>query len=116
MRSQSFYLSILSTFVLAITFFGNLAPSEAKKPTSTTNKYPQNVIAGYMENCLSQAMLQDLPEADARKLCNCTIQKFQAKYTLEQFTQLAKTFKTNQNSANKLTEVGAACLDQILYE
>jgi hypothetical protein len=117
MKSQSLVLSVLTTGMLFVSFLANMQPSEAKKPpnSSPKNKYPQEVVGNFLKGCVSQAVSGGtLSEADAQKFCNCSIQKFQAKYTLEQFMTLANTLTTDSNSMNKFNEVVNSCAQEVV--
>lgn len=79
-------------------------------------KYPQPVIAEYLKTCEERSLTEGLAQEDAKKLCTCTMNKFQNLYPVEEFNKLREEAKTNKETAEELSEVGYTCLDQILYE
>lgn len=80
------------------------------------NQYPQQQVRNYMKNCTQQAVAQKMSPQTAQTLCTCTLNKFQAQYTSQQLEKLMQEAPKNEEAADKLTEVGYVCLDEILYE
>jgi uncharacterized membrane protein len=103
MKKQLDKFSWLATGLLGgitISFNYNLA-------AQAQNKYPQSFVNEYMATCLQKAAQEGLEEEDRRLLCNCTLSKFQAKYTVDQLERLSQNVKE---------DIGYQCLDEILYE
>lgn len=115
MNKKPQQLSALATLALGISFLASsgLEAVAQKVPTSQfaakSNKYPQDAVAKYMANCTAVASKQLPKEAKnlAKDLCVCTIDRFQAKYTYQQYTKLTQEAKE---------EVGYACFEKYLYE
>lgn len=84
--------------------------------SGTTYQYPQDYTQNYLQDCIQTSMLEGLGEEDAKTLCNCTLNKFQQKYSLAEFKQLAATSQTDDNAAIPLIEVGELCLETILFQ
>ena len=70
----------------------------------------------YQKDCIQRARQQGLTQDVAVDVCNCTIKKFRSLYSLPQFQAIVKKSKTDKVTARKLSEVGEACFDAILYE
>jgi hypothetical protein len=87
----------------------NLAQISQNPPTQTT-------FASYHQECLQRSRREGLANDIANDLCNCTIKKFQARYTLPQFRSLVQKSKTDKTAARTLTGIGEACFDEVLYE
>jgi uncharacterized membrane protein len=107
MKQQLQRYSWLTVGLLALITIGYNGNLSAWAQTNTQNKYPQSFVDEYMATCLQRATEEGLEEQDRSQLCNCTLSKFQAKYTLEQFKQLSQSVRE---------DIGYQCLDEILYE
>lgn len=84
---------------------------------NTKAAYPKSFVEEYLKRCIRRSMAEGLPEEEAGKVCSCTINRFQARYSLTEFKTLTQA-ADNQNGAavQALREVGYACFDDILYE
>ena len=102
------------TFLLLALFFPTILvplPSSAEN-----NQYPQEYVADYMNSCAENAIARGLPPEMAPELCSCTINKFQSKYTLDQFTQLRQQADANEPAVvESFLEVGFQCVENMLY-
>lgn len=85
------------------------------------NQYPQELIDGYMNGCVQGASQKNeqgegLSEEVANSLCTCTINKFQAKYSTEEFLQMVQDAQVNGNTqaADRLNETAFSCATEIL--
>lgn len=85
-------------------------------PSETTHQYPQDYVRNYLQDCIQTSMGEGLAEAEAKTLCDCTLNKFQQKYSLQEFKQLTATSETDDTAANALIEVGELCFETILFE
>ena len=83
---------------------------------SANNQYPKKFVDQYMKRCIKRATSEGLPAAESQEMCACTVTKFEGEYTLGEFKKLTRDSLINQAAADKLTEVGYACLDELLYE
>jgi len=110
---QYFYSSLLTLFVL-IAAKGVSAQSTFKSPDS--NQYPDEFVRGYAQECMQTSMGEGLVEAEAKQLCNCTIDKFQSKYSLGEFKQLTAASVSDKKAEATLVEVGQICFEEILYD
>ena len=107
------YQKLLFACTLLLAFgaisYGNplLAQSESSgdRAESALNKYPQNFIANYNNQCMELAS-GDLPKGDAQTLCKCTLREFKSRYTYEQYQELAQEEKE---------DIGLFCLEKLLY-
>ncbi len=70
----------------------------------------------YRQECVQRATGQRLPQDVVQDLCSCTIKKFQSQYTFAEFRSLVQQSQKDRAAAQKLTAVGEACLDEVLYE
>lgn len=109
---QHFY-----SFLLALSLFatGRIAVAESSVD-SESNQYPEEFIQKYSAECMQTSIGEGLSEAEAATLCDCTINKFQSQYKLEEFKQLTADSLNDQNAQATLVEVGQVCFEQILYE
>ena len=108
-----FYFSLLSLFLLIT---NGAAVAQASSESQNSNRYPQEFIEKYNTECMQTSMQEGLAEAEAKALCDCTINKFQNKYKLEEFKQLTINSANNDEAKATLIEVGQVCFEQILYE
>ncbi len=106
------YKKLFFTCTLLLAFgvisYGNSLAVEQESSDSQksgSNKYPQNFIANYTNECMELAG-EDLAQEDAQILCQCTLTEFQTRYTHEQYEQLPQETKE---------DVGLFCLEKLLY-
>jgi hypothetical protein len=91
--------------VISINTTSSQAENLIAQPVS--HQYPKTFVDGFMNRCLQIASRRRLPADLANRVCNCTLTKVQAKYTVEQFKQLSQT----------TTEaIGFSCAKDILFE
>ncbi len=110
---QYFYSSLLTLFVL-IASEGVSAQSTVR--SSDSDRYPDEFVRGYGQECMQTSMGEGLAEAEAKQLCSCTIDKFQSKYSLDEFKQLTAASVSDKKAEATLVEVGQVCFEEILYE
>jgi hypothetical protein len=109
MKNQLDKFSWLATGLLtltAISYNSNLAVL-AQTNSNNQNKYPQSFVSEYMATCLQRATQEGLEESDRLQLCNCTLSRFQARYSMEQLKKLSQSTRE---------DIGYQCLNEILYE
>jgi hypothetical protein len=70
----------------------------------------------YKATCIQRARQEGLTQDVALDVCNCTIQKFKSLYSLPQFQNIVKKSKTDKAAARRLSDVGEACFESVLYE
>lgn len=116
-------IKILSIFTASISslLLINIGNAKADLPNKlpqqlAKNQYPQQQVSNYMKTCTEQAVSQKMSQQTAQTLCTCTINKFKTQYTSQELQQLIQEAPKNEEAADKLTEVGYVCLDEILYE
>lgn len=113
-RQQSLITAFLLTF--SIVAYCGLFVSEANSQTPkllSQKEYPQDFADAYQASCKINAVTEGLSTEQAEKLCNCTLSKFQSKYTLEKFQELlAKAAK--EKPPEELTEVGELCAEELI--
>lgn len=115
MKLKSLMLSIVCS-IAAINSNNLFALAQDKQTQTKANIYPPEYIKEYLQNCVKTSMQEGLLEPEAKTLCDCTLNKFQQKYTLEKFKQLTAASKTDRSAADALVEVGQVCFETILYE
>lgn len=110
---QYFYSAFLA---LSLIITGNIASAENLIKSSDANQYPEEFVQEYATECIQTSMGEGLAATEAEQLCDCTINKFQSQYELEEFKQLTVDSLNDQNAEATLVEVGQVCFEQILYE
>lgn len=80
------------------------------------NTSPQYSFEDYKKECLQRSATEGLPPQDAQKLCNCTINRFRDRYSIQEFRALIQKSKNNKTAAETLSQVGESCFEEILYE
>jgi hypothetical protein len=96
--------------IIFIGIFELSIPAHAAPPPSATT------FESYRQECLQRTQREGLANDVANDLCNCTMKKFQARYTLTQFRALVQKSKTDRTAARTLSALGEACFDEVLYE
>jgi uncharacterized membrane protein len=115
MRLNKYLLLTLLPAIFPLTAYGVRAESLIAQQIPKY-QYPQDFVADYLKTCNQRAMSQGLAKEDANTMCNCTLNKFQSQYSVEQFKKLRQDSINNQQATHTLNEVGYSCLDQILYQ
>ena len=110
---QHFYSSLFALFLFTT---GGIAVAENSVELSDSNQYPEEFVQQYSTECMQTSIQEGLEETEAARLCECTINKFQSQYKLEEFKQLTIDSLNNEDAEATLVEVGQVCFEQILYE
>lgn len=110
---QYFYSFCL---VLPFLITANLVKAQSPESTEQISEYDQEFVQDYNQECIQTSMVEGLDTIAAKKLCDCTINKFQQKYTQVEFVQLTTASATEKQAENALIEVGQVCFEQTLYE
>ena len=108
-----FYFFLLT---LSLLITNTTVVARASAESKNSNRYPPEFIEEYTTECMQTSIGEGLAEAEAETLCDCTIDKFQNKYKLEEFKQLTIDSANNDQAKATLVEVGQICFEQILYE
>ncbi|MGF1488203.1 MAG: hypothetical protein ACFBSE_14045 [Prochloraceae cyanobacterium] len=66
-------------------------------------EYPKNFVETYTRDCIEQAT-DHLEIEDARKICKCTLDKFQDNYTYDRYKEL---------SAESKQDIGLTCFEEM---
>ncbi|MEL6496760.1 MAG: hypothetical protein AAFQ41_16820 [Cyanobacteria bacterium J06623_7] len=109
-----FYFSSLLAGLLFIAPTSLLANEEAIE-SAQNHQYPAEFVQDFEGECVETSLAEGLDEADAQKLCKCTISEFENQYSLAEFEQLTAVATTDPTSEAALIEVGQFCFEQILY-
>ncbi|MDY6781695.1 MAG: hypothetical protein SW833_03930 [Cyanobacteriota bacterium] len=87
---------------------GNLSPQLLAQ-----NQYPQNLREDYLRSCKRRAQSEGLNQAQAQRLCQCTLSRFQARFTSAQFVALNRRASQTGQAPQVFTDIGMACYRQI---
>jgi len=110
---QHFSSSLLA---LSLLTFGSAAIAQSSTESNNSTQYPEEFRQEYATECLQTSMGEGLGEEEAKSLCDCTLNKFQSQYQLEEFKQLTINSRDNKKAEAVLVEVGQVCFEEILYE
>ncbi len=80
------------------------------------NQYPAADKEEYLIACQASSQQQGLDQQQAKTLCQCTLEQFQAKYTIDQFKQLYTQAQQNSEPPDELVQVGLFCASQLSQE
>jgi len=75
-----------------------------------------NFWCNQQKDCLKASQNEGIPADAAETMCQCVINEFKQSYSIQQFENLNRRAKTDKSAAQKLTEVGEACFEDILFE
>ena len=106
-------------FCSSLLFFSLIAmggTAVAQSGEANNSEYPEEFVRQYATECIQTSMGEGLSEAEAQKLCSCTIEKFQNQYELEEFKQLTVDSLQDEKAQGLLVQVGQVCFEEILYE
>lgn len=101
---------------LAAIAASNLLATFAVANSSSSAKYPPEFVREYTQECVQTSIAEGLEEVEAKKLCSCTLDKFQQQYTLQEFKQLTIASNTDPASQDALVQTGQVCFEELLYE
>jgi hypothetical protein len=107
-----FFYPLFGCFLFTI----SVAVAGGSANAQKAHQYPADFLQGYNQECMRTSMGEGLEEAEAKRLCNCTIKEFQRQYSLTEFQRLTAASATDKTSEATLIEVGQSCFEQILYE
>ena len=110
---QHFYSSLIS---LSLFFTGGMAVTAETVTAQEANQYPAEFVRDYNQECIQTSLSEGLEEAEAKRLCDCTINEFEQQYNFQEFQQLTAASATDKQAETALVEVGQFCFEQILYE
>lgn len=110
---QYFYLSLLGLSLLSL---NGAAVAQENPQEQAANQYPAEFVRNYNQECIQTSIEEGLAEAEAKQLCDCTLQEFEQQYNLEEFQELTAASTTDQEAETALIDVGQFCFEQILYE
>lgn len=105
-----FWVTTLLTLLSPLSYSPLLA-LEVKQATKIPSSFED-----YRKECLQRVRNQGISQDVALDICNCTLKKFQSQYTFPQFRALVEKSKSDRAAAQRLSAVGEACFDQVLYE
>ena len=120
--TNSFPISVLSILALVLYPVTDSSIITVKAEPLSGSSVAQNTsrqyssFADYKRDCIEDYRLEGLYPEDIERLCNCAINTFKARFTLEQFKKLTQAANTDAEAENTLIEVGETCFEQILYE
>ncbi|NJL88980.1 MAG: hypothetical protein HC916_03615 [Coleofasciculaceae cyanobacterium SM2_1_6] len=109
-------VSLLPTTSLAAS---PLAPAVPTAPTNNSavylaqNAYPPELVAIYMDSCVSSASGNDIPSELVQRYCQCSIDTIQSTYTLEQFLAIVQGAAPGQ-LPSELESIAEVCVSNIL--
>lgn len=110
---QHFYSSLLALSFLTT---GTMAVAQNTIKSNNSHQYPKEFVQEYAAECIQTSMGEGLEAEEAKKLCDCTLNKFQSQYKLEEFKRLTANSLQDQEAEAVLVEVGQVCFEEILYE
>ncbi|NET45815.1 hypothetical protein [Okeania sp. SIO2B3] len=110
--------SLITVFLLTLVSIAycSLLVSEAKSQTPkllSQNEYPQDFTEAYQASCKINAVTKGLSTEQAETLCDCTLNQFQSKYTLEKFRKLMNK-AAKEETPEELIEVGEFCAEELI--
>ncbi|NES78318.1 MULTISPECIES: hypothetical protein [unclassified Okeania] len=109
---------LVTVFLLTLVSIAycSLLVSEAKSQTPkllSQNEYPQDFTEVYQASCKINAVTKGLSTEQAETLCDCTLNQFQSKYTLEKFQKLMNK-AAKEETPEELIEVGEICAEELI--
>ena len=109
---MKYFTHLLLSFSLIAT--GGIAVAQSED--TNNSEYPEEFVTQYATECIQTSMTEGLSEAEAQKLCGCTIEKFQSQYGLEEFKDLRVDSLEDEQAQALLVEVGQLCFEEILTQ
>ncbi|MGV0025279.1 hypothetical protein [Phormidesmis priestleyi] len=109
-RLHSFFA--LSTCLLTVTFTVYPKQANAKETAKTTpvNPYPGEVVQIFVDSCVSGG--QGIDPAVMKKICSCSIEGIQNRYTLSEFIKISDELSANKPMRSEMTQIVQSCAEQ----
>ncbi len=82
-------------------------------PPKPKYQYPQEIIETYITLCTQQSVDQGLTPQQSKTLCNCTLNQFQARYSLDEFIRIYAQVNQNQETPEEWIDIGLACAEEL---
>ncbi len=76
------------------------------------NSYPEELVQIYMDSCVNSAVNGGVPREIATNYCRCSINRIQARYTLDQFLAIVQS-RTGNQLPPQLEEIATLCVQQV---
>ena len=110
--------SLITVFLLTLVsiVYCSFLVSEAKSQTPkliSQNEYPQDFAEAYQASCKINAVTKGLSTEQAETLCDCTLNQFQSKYTLEKLQKLINK-AANKETPEELIEIAEICAQELI--
>jgi hypothetical protein len=116
MKKFQYYGAFLGLVATICTVPLLAAPKPSTKATSVTPLATINSFEDYQKDCLKRVRQQGLADDVGLDICKCTMTQFRSQYNIQQFRNLVQKAKADKTIARKLSEVGEACFEKVLYE
>ena len=110
---MQYLLFSLSTLLFSLPV--TTAVAEGSASAQKANQYPAEFVRDYQQECMQTSLDEGLAEAEAKSLCDCTIDEFSRQYSLAEFKELTAASATDKTAETTLIEVGQFCFEQLLY-
>ncbi|MEM1369379.1 MAG: hypothetical protein AAGG02_15495 [Cyanobacteria bacterium P01_H01_bin.15] len=80
--------------------------------------FPNEYVQTYLDQCGKTATAEGLPGELAQELCGCTLNEFQARYTVTEFQSLrikAEATPPDTAAQTTLSKVGETCFNKLVF-
>jgi hypothetical protein len=81
--------------------------------SSTPYQYPEAEQQAYLSACQQVSTEQGFSPQQATNLCQCTLEQFKNKYTLDQFRELYSTAHQNDKVPIEFIKAGISCASRL---
>ena len=109
---QYFFYSLVSLLLFTS---ARVAVAEGSTDSQPAEQYSAEFVQSFNQECIETSLAEGLGEAEAKTLCDCTINEFERQYSQTEFQQLTAAAATDTAAETALIEVGQFCFEQILY-
>lgn len=88
-------------------------PMPTQQDATEGHTYPPEVSQAIVNECLTAAMNNNLPPAQAEAYCTCSLNEMQQRYSLEELIELESRIQPGQQLPPEVYEVASACASHL---
>lgn len=91
-----------------IAFTQNSQPKPKPK-----HQYPQQLVNAYLSGCKQRSIQEGLTQQQATSVCQCTINQFQSRYSVDQFLKMYSQAQKAKEPPDEFVDIGLDCAERI---
>lgn len=90
-----------------------VSPTGSFPVAEAQNSYPEEFVTQYLQGCNARSQQEGLTPRQAQVLCQCTIDEYQARFSIEEFAAIVRQLQDTGEAPDELLEVSLTCSAQL---